>query len=42
VSRTLAARDTTVDAMLTFQVHEDALLTRLQRRARAEQTAHGS
>ena len=39
MSRTLAARDTTVDAMLTFQVHEDALLTRLQRRARAEQTA---
>ena len=39
MSRTLAARDTTVDAMLTFQVREDALLTRLQRRARAEQTA---
>jgi hypothetical protein len=39
VSRTLAARDTSIDAVLTFQVREDPLLTRLQRRACAEQSA---
>ena len=38
VSRTLAARDTSIDAVLKFQVREDELLTRLKRRARADNT----
>lgn len=38
VSRTLAARDTSTDAALKFQVREDELLTRLKRRARADDT----
>ena len=38
VSRTLAARDTSIDAVLKFQVREDELLIRLKRRARADDT----
>ena len=34
----LAARDTSIDAVLKFQVREDELLTRLKRRARADDT----
>ena len=33
MSRTLAAHDTSVDAVLKCQVREDELLTRLKRRA---------
>ena len=38
VSRTLAVRDTSTNAALKFQVREDDLLTRLKRRARADDT----
>jgi adenylate kinase family enzyme len=38
VSRTLAAHDTSIDAVLRFHVREDELLTRPERRARADET----
>ena len=38
MSRTLAAHDTSVDAVLKFQVREDELITRLKRRVRADDT----